>query len=191
MDASFLLIVIAVALTFDLINGFHDAANSVATIVSTRVLHPLYAVLWAAFFNLIAMLVFTPKVADTIANIVKIEANDTGYVYVVLAGLIAAILWDLLTWRLGLPTSSSHALIGGVAGAGVTYAGWTAVQWDKLNATLIFILLAPLIGFVLGIFVHGASLLVLSKLQALFDSILFWKSTIPLCRTLLSWAWGQ
>jgi PiT family inorganic phosphate transporter len=145
-----LLLIIAFALAFDLINGFHDAANSVATIVSTRVLAPLYAVLWAAFFNLTAMLVFAPKVADTIARIVKIEANDAGYVFVVMAGLIAAILWDLLTWRLGLPTSSSHALIGGVSGAGVAYAGWTALQWDMLDATLLFILVAPLLGFILG-----------------------------------------
>ena len=154
---SLILIVIISALVFDLINGFHDAANSVATIVSTRVLHPMYAVLWAAFFNMIAMLVFAPRVADTIARIVKIEANDAGYVSVVLAGLIAAILWDLLTWRLGLPTSSSHALIGGVAGAGVAYAGWEALQWDKLNSTLLFIFLAPLIGFILGLFLMALS----------------------------------
>ena len=109
---------IAVALLFDVINGFHDAANSIATVVSTRVLTPRIAVLWAAFFNFVAMFVFAPKVAKTISGIVKIEPGDNTYVYVVLAGLLGAIVWDLLTWWWALPTSSSHALIGGFAGAG-------------------------------------------------------------------------
>jgi len=112
---------VAVALIFDVINGFHDAANSIATVVSTRVLSPRVAVWWAAFFNFVAMFIFAPRVADTIAKIIKIDGHDTIYVYVVLAGLLGAIVWDLITWRLGLPTSSSHALIGGVAGAGLAY----------------------------------------------------------------------
>jgi PiT family inorganic phosphate transporter len=145
-----LIIIIAIALAFDVINGFHDAANSIATVVSTRVLSPGIAVLWASFFNVIAMFVFVPKVADTIANIVKIEANDPVFVFVVASGLIGAILWDLITWWLGLPTSSSHALIGGLSGAGVAYAGWDVLRWDLLIITLEFIVLAPLIGMVLG-----------------------------------------
>ena len=106
---------VAIALSFDVINGFHDAANSIATVVSTRVLSPRVAVLWAAFFNFAAMLVFAPKVADTIAKTIHIQQGDPRYVYVVLSGLVGAIFWDLLTWYFGLPTSSSHALVGGVA----------------------------------------------------------------------------
>jgi PiT family inorganic phosphate transporter len=141
---------VAIALIFDVINGFHDAANSIATVVSTRVLKPQVAVLWAAFFNFVAMLVFAPKVADTISKIVKIKADDPAFVYVVLSGLVGAIVWDLLTWWWALPTSSSHALIGGFAGAGVAHAGWDVLRWDKLLDTLKFIPLAPLIGCVLG-----------------------------------------
>ncbi len=141
---------VVVALIFDIINGFHDAANSIATVVSTRVLSPRWAVLWAAFFNFVAMFVFAPKVADTIAKIVKIDGQDTVYVYVVLAGLLGAIAWDLLTWWLGLPTSSSHALIGGVAGAGLAYRGVDVIRWSNIWKTVKFIPLAPLIGLVLG-----------------------------------------
>ena len=144
------IVTVAIALAFDVINGFHDAANSIATIVSTRVLRPGQAVLWAAFFNFVAMFVFAPKVADTIAKIVKITPADPMFVYVVLAGLIGAIVWDLLTWWWGLPTSSSHALIGGVAGAGVAHAGWSVLRWDKITKTIEFIPLAPLLGLVLG-----------------------------------------
>ncbi len=141
---------VAAALIFDAINGFHDAANSIATIVSTRVLSPRTAVLWAAFFNFVAMFVFAPKVADTISKIVYIRQGDPVYVDVVLAGLVGAIAWDLLTWWWSLPTSSSHALIGGFAGAGIAYKGWGAVHWDKLGAVVAFIPIAPLIGFVFG-----------------------------------------
>src|SRR6266446_3647481 len=114
-----LIITVLVALAFDFLNGFHDAANSIATIVSTRVLSPRLAVLWAAFFNFVAMFVFAPNVADTLSKIVKVKADDPAYVYVVLAGLSGAIIWDLITWYWGLPTSSSHAIMGGFAGAGV------------------------------------------------------------------------
>lgn len=141
---------VAVALIFDIINGFHDSANSIATVVSTRVLSPKVAVWWAAFFNFVAMFVFAPRVADTIANIVKIDGHDTVYVYVVLAGLIGAIVWDLITWWLGLPTSSSHALIGGVAGAGLAYRGLDVIRWSNIWKTVQFIPLAPLIGLVAG-----------------------------------------
>jgi PiT family inorganic phosphate transporter len=145
------IITVAVALAFDAINGFHDAANSIATVVSTRVLSPRAAVFWAAFFNFVAMFVFAPKVADTIAKTVKIDAGDPAFVYVVLAGLVGAIVWDLLTWWWGLPTSSSHALIGGLAGAGIAHAGWDVLQWDKVMKTVRFIPLAPLMGFVIGL----------------------------------------
>jgi PiT family inorganic phosphate transporter len=141
---------VAVALIFDVINGFHDAANSIATVVSTRVLSPRIAVLWAAFFNFVAMFIFAPRVADTVAKIVKIDGKDSVYVYVVLAGLIGAIVWDLITWWLGLPTSSSHALIGGVAGAGIAYRGLDVIRMDNILKTVKFIPLAPLIGLVLG-----------------------------------------
>ena len=144
---------VALALIFDVINGFHDAANSIATVVSTRVLSPRVAVWWAAFFNFVAMFVFAPRVADTISKIVRIDGHDTVYVYVVLSGLVGAILWDLLTWWLGLPTSSSHALIGGVAGAGLAYKGLAVIHWDNIWKTVKFIPLAPMIGLVVAFIV--------------------------------------
>jgi PiT family inorganic phosphate transporter len=145
------ILTVAVAFIFDVINGFHDAANSIATIVSTRVLRPRYAVIWAAFFNFIAMFIFAPRVADTVSKIVEVTADDTSYVWVVLAGLIGAIVWDLLTWWWGIPTSSSHALIGGFAGAGVAHAGFDVLNWDKILITIEFIPLAPLIGLVVAV----------------------------------------
>jgi inorganic phosphate transporter, PiT family len=141
---------IAIALIFDVINGFHDSANSIATVVSTRVLSPRTAVFWAAFFNFVAMFVFPAKVADTIAKIVIITPDDPAFIYVVLCGLIGAIVWDLLTWVWGLPTSSSHALIGGLIGSGLAYKGLHIVHWDKVWPTVEFIPLAPLIGLVVG-----------------------------------------
>lgn len=144
------ILTVIIALTFDVINGFHDAANSIATVVSTRVLKPYTAVLWAAFFNFIPMFIFLPRVADTISKIVKVQSSDVSYVYVVLFGLLSAIIWDLITWWFKLPTSSSHALIGGFAGAGVAHAGWEALRWDMLLNTIAFIFIAPLLGFVLG-----------------------------------------
>lgn len=152
MESIWILVVVTVvvALAFDVINGFHDAANSIATVVSTRVLSPQIAVLWAAFFNFAAMLVFAPKVADTISKIVRVQSDDPSFVWVVLTGLIGAIVWDLLTWWWALPTSSSHALIGGLAGAGVAHAGWDVLRMDKILPTIMFIPLAPLIGLVAG-----------------------------------------
>ncbi len=141
---------IVIVLIYDLINGFHDAANSIATVVSTQVLSPKVAVLWAAFFNFIAMLIFAPRVADTISKIIKIGMSDFLYLYVVLIGVLSAILWSLITWWFGLPISSSHALIGGVAGAGVAHAGWEVIEWEKFNLTVAFIVIAPLIGLFLG-----------------------------------------
>lgn len=155
MDTIYIVVVatVVVALAFDVINGFHDAANSIATIVSTRVLSPRIAVLWAAFFNFIAMFVFAPKVAGTISKIVKIDPNDHSFVYVVLAGLLGAIVWDLITWWWGLPTSSSHALVGGFGGAGIAYAGFGVLHWDKLASTLEFIFVAPMLGMFLGFWI--------------------------------------
>ncbi len=144
------IITVIIALLFDVVNGFHDAANSIATIVSTKVLSPKFAVLWAAFFNFIAMFVFAPKVANTIAKIVAIDSADPAFVYVVLSALLGAIIWDLITWWLGLPTSSSHALIGGLVGAGIAHAGMDVINWHKLVETATFIPVAPLIGFGLG-----------------------------------------
>lgn len=152
MTTIFIVVVftVIVALVFDVINGFHDAANSIATVVSTRVLSPRLAVLWAAFFNFIAMFVFAPKVADTVSKIVVITGKDPVYVYVVLAGLLGAIVWDLLTWWWGLPTSSSHAIIGGFVGAGIAHNGFSAIHWQKVMVTAEYIPLAPLLGFGLG-----------------------------------------
>ena len=117
-------LIISIALVFDYINGFHDAANSIATVVATRVLSPFQAVLWAAFFNFVAAFVFGTAVARTVGK----GFVDLGLVtpWVILAGLLGAIVWDLITWWLGLPTSSSHALIGGYAGAAIAHAQWTA-----------------------------------------------------------------
>ena len=144
----FLYVIIILALVFDFINGFHDAANSIATIVSTKVLSPLSAVLWAAMFNFIAYWLFELKVADTVAKTVKFEYIT---LHVVFAGLIAAIIWNLATWWWGIPSSSSHTLIGSFAGAGMANAGsFSAVQMDKVAPTLYFIFLAPFIGMVLA-----------------------------------------
>ena len=141
---------IVAALIFDIINGFHDAANSIATIVSTRVLSPRAAVIWAAVFNFIALFVFHQGVANTIAKTVEIKAADPAFVWIVMCGLAGAILWNLLTWWWGLPSSSSHALIGGLAGAGMAYGGVSILNWENISKTLYFILLAPLMGFFLG-----------------------------------------
>jgi inorganic phosphate transporter, PiT family len=142
--------IILVALTFDFLNGFHDAANSIATVVSTRVLSPQKAVAWAAFFNFVAAFVLGTHVAKTIGK----GMIDLSIVTeeVILAGLIGAIAWNLITWYYGLPVSSSHALIGGYAGAAVAKAGFGSILLSGWTKTLIFIVLAPLIGMTLGFF---------------------------------------
>ncbi len=151
MDAhAAVVITIVCALAFDVINGFHDAANSIATVVSTRVLSPRVAVLWAAGFNFVALAIFGEGVARTISKIIKINPSDHAFVYVVMAGLLGAIAWNLLTWWWGLPSSSSHALIGGVGGAGIAHAGFAVLEHDNVVKTVEFILAAPLIGFGLG-----------------------------------------
>jgi inorganic phosphate transporter, PiT family len=150
MDSNLLAVVaiIIVALIFDYINGFHDAANSIATVVSTRVLSPGQAVIWAAVFNFIAAFTFGTAVAKTVGSgLVDIRLVSFSVIF---AGLIGAIVWDLITWYFGLPTSSSHALIGGYAGAAVAKAGFVAIIASGWTKTLIFIVLAPLMGMVLG-----------------------------------------
>src|SRR5881396_1233690 len=142
--------IIAVALTFDFINGFHDAANSIATVVSTRVLSPGQAVIWAAFFNFVAAFVFGVGVAKTVGSgMIDIKAVDQKVIF---AGLLGAIAWNLITWFFGLPTSSSHALIGGYAGSAVAKAGLGVIIPSGWTTTLTFIVLSPVIGMMLGLF---------------------------------------
>jgi inorganic phosphate transporter, PiT family len=145
---SIVVLIVFVALVFDFINGFHDAANSIATVVSTRVLTPLQAVVWAAFFNFVAAFGFGVQVATTVGKgVVHADVVDQ---WVILAGLIGAIAWDLVTWWWGLPTSSSHALIGGFVGAAVVKAGFGSLVVPGLIKIGVFMVLAPVIGFVVG-----------------------------------------
>jgi PiT family inorganic phosphate transporter len=148
VELALVILIVVVALVFDYINGFHDAANSIATVVSTRVLSPGQAVLWAAFFNFAAAFIFGTAVAKTVGSgMIDIAVVTSS---VILAGLLGAIIWDLITWYYGLPTSSSHALIGAYAGAAIAKAGQAALIPSGWTKILIFIVLAPLIGFVLG-----------------------------------------
>src|SRR5215213_2665996 len=149
---SLVIVVIALALIFDYINGFHDAANSIATVVSTKVLTPFQAVLWAALFNFVAFFIFKDHgVANTVAKTVKSDVV-TGHagLTIVLSGLIAAIAWNLLTWWFGIPSSSSHTLIGGFAGAAIAHGGLGAVNSGPVIKTVEFIFLAPLVGMLSG-----------------------------------------
>jgi PiT family inorganic phosphate transporter len=147
-----LILLIALALLFDVANGFHDAANSIATIVSTKVLSPRMAVVWAAFFNFVAFLVFRTHVASSIASGVHKDVITLGLVG---AAVLGAIAWDIITWVLALPTSSSHALIGGLAGAAIVKAGFGALDVPFFLKTLAFIVLSPLIGLVLAVILMG------------------------------------
>jgi PiT family inorganic phosphate transporter len=158
MDANLAAVIalIVVALIFDYINGFHDAANSIATVVSTRVLSPGKAVVWAAFFNFVAAFTFGTAVAKTVGSgLVDLHVVTFSVIF---AGLIGAIVWDLITWYYGLPTSSSHALIGGYGGAAIAKAGFAAILPAGWTKTLIFIVLAPLIGMFLGFLIMVAVL---------------------------------
>ena len=154
-------LVIALALAFDYSNGFHDAANSIATVVSTRVLSPRYAVAWAAFFNFAAFLIFKTHVANTIAKDVVLQ--DVLTIGVVFAGLVGAIAWNLLTFYLGLPSSSSHALVGGIAGAAVAVEGGNVLALEGLQKIGVFIVLSPLIGLALGLILTLVILNVFAK----------------------------
>jgi len=151
MSADVILIVlIATALLFDFLNGLHDAANSIATIVSTRVLSPRYAVFWAAFFNFVAFFVFGLHVAKTIGTGIVSPSviNDT----VIFGALMGAIVWNVLTWLAGIPSSSSHALVGGLVGAGVAHGGWPSIVWSGLGKTIGAIVLSPGMGLILALF---------------------------------------
>jgi PiT family inorganic phosphate transporter len=151
----FIIFIILVALAFDFTNGMHDAANSISTVVSTRVLTPRQAVIWAAFFNFVAFLIFGTAVAKTIGQGMIDVSTVTPTV--ILAGVCGAILWNLLTWYLGLPTSSSHALIGGYAGAAIANSGFGVIIASGWYKTLIFIVLAPAIGLILGFILKVAT----------------------------------
>ncbi len=169
-----LITIIVLAIIFDLINGFHDAANSIATVVSTKVLTPFQAVLWAAFFNFVAFWIFDLKVADTVAKTVHSDAINLNVIF---GGLIAAIFWNLLTWWYGIPSSSSHTLIGGFAGAAVAHAGnIDVVNQESILKTFAFIFLAPIIGMIIAyiltvIIIHIAKRSIPSKAERWFRSI--------------------
>jgi len=171
---TFLIIIIALALIFDYINGFHDAANSIATIVSTKVLTPFQAVVWAAVFNFVAFFIFKDHgVANTIAKTVKedVVSGQAGLI-IVFSGLVAAIIWNLFTWWFGIPSSSSHTLIGGFAGAGIAHAGFSAVNSDPILKTVLFIFVAPFVGMIMAFiislwFIHSFRKGIIPKLIAL------------------------
>ena len=171
---SFLITIIALALIFDYINGFHDAANSIATIVSTKVLTPFQAVIWAAVFNFAAFFIFKDHgVANTIAKTVKedVVSGQAGLA-IVFSGLVAAIIWNLVTWWFGIPSSSSHTLIGGFAGAGIAHAGFGAINSDPILKTVMFIFIAPLVGMLMAFiislwFIHSFRKGIIPKLLAL------------------------
>jgi PiT family inorganic phosphate transporter len=170
---TFLITIIVLALIFDYINGFHDAANSIATIVSTKVLTPFQAVLWAAMFNFVAFFIFKDHgVANTISKTVKEEVvtGNAGLI-IVFSGLVAAIIWNLFTWWFGIPSSSSHTLIGGFAGAGIAHAGFSAINSDPIIKTVLFIFVAPFVGMIMAFiislwFIHAFSKGILPKLVA-------------------------
>jgi PiT family inorganic phosphate transporter len=150
---SLIVFIVALALVFDFLNGFHDAANSIATVVTTRALTPAQAVVWAAFFNFVAAFLFGTGVAETISD--KLIDPHVMDIYVVFGGLIGGIGWNLLTWYLGLPVSSSHAIISGLAGAAILKGGWQSLLLRGWEPVLLFLILSPLLGFVLAyIFLH-------------------------------------
>jgi PiT family inorganic phosphate transporter len=176
-------LIILVALAFDFVNGFHDAANSIATVVSTRVLSPRLAVAWAAFWNFIAFVIFGTAVAATVGK-GTIDIGQVARVDVILAALIGAIAWDLITWYFGLPTSSSHALVGGLAGAAIAYRGMGMLVPSGITKIAIFIVLSPLIGMVLGIVLMNLSLLIghtlTSRARATTATVNWWFRKIQL-----------
>ena len=175
-NLTFIVIVIGIALVFDFTNGVHDAANSVATIVSTRVLSPRYAVIWAAFFNFISFMFFGTEVAKTIGKgLIDISVVNP---LVILGGLLGAIIWNLITWYFGIPTSSSHALIGGYAGSAIAQSGFGVIIPGGWYKTLAFIVLAPAIGMILGvIFLILSTWSVLRKSPAFVN---FWSRKLQL-----------
>ncbi|MCF8342099.1 MAG: inorganic phosphate transporter [Chitinophagaceae bacterium] len=176
---SLLIVIIFLALVFDYINGFHDAANSIATIVSTKVLTPFQAVLWAAFFNVVAFFIFTEhSVANTIAKTVH---ADVITLPVILSGLIAAIIWNLITWWFGIPSSSSHTLIGGFAGAAIAHAGFGSIEIEKITKTLMFIFIAPVMGMVIAAFISIVTIIqnIWVKISIIFVAVALSAIFIP------------
>jgi PiT family inorganic phosphate transporter len=167
-----LLFLILLALFFDFLNGFHDAANSIATIVSTRVLAPKYAVFWAAFFNFMAFLVFKHKVAATMGNMVDPSVVD---MHVIFATLVGACAWNLITWYYGLPTSSSHALMGGLVGAAFVKAGSGVMVMSSINKTLIFMVISPVLGMILGMLIGVIMMWIFRRSSPLHVDSLFRK----------------
>jgi PiT family inorganic phosphate transporter len=158
-----IIFIIGIALVFDFTNGFHDSANSISTVVSTKVLSPRNAVAFAAFFNFVAAFGFGVAVASTISKIVELNYVQIGIIpYIVLCSLIGAISWNLITWSFGLPTSSSHALIGGMTGAGISAAGLAAIKWSTVGQVALFMVVSPVIGLVCG-FLFMAAILNLTK----------------------------
>jgi PiT family inorganic phosphate transporter len=176
---SLLIVIVFLALVFDYINGFHDAANSIATIVSTKVLTPFQAVLWAAFFNVVAFFIFTEhSVANTIAKTVH---ADVITLPVILSGLIAAIIWNLITWWFGIPSSSSHTLIGGFAGAAIAHAGFGSIEIEKITKTLMFIFIAPVMGMVIAAFISIVTIIqnIWVKISIIFVAVALSAIFIP------------
>ncbi|HNX16993.1 MAG TPA: inorganic phosphate transporter [Methanoregula sp.] len=158
-----IVVIIGIALVFDFTNGFHDSANSISTIVSTKVLSPRDAIFFAAFFNFVAAFGFGVAVASTISKIIQMDIVPTAVIpYIILSALIGAISWNLITWYFGLPTSSSHALIGGLTGAGLSAAGLAAIKWSTVGQVALFMVLSPLIGLACG-FLFMALILNLTK----------------------------
>lgn len=181
MDFTILIAIVVLSFIFDLINGFHDAANSIATVVSTKVLTPIQAVIWAAFFNLAAYGIFELRIADSIAKVVDTQSIN---LQVILAGVIAAIIWNLITWYLGIPSSSSHTLVGGFAGAAIAYSGWGVVHSGVIIKIAAFIFLAPILGMIISYFLSVLLLWIFKgfnpyrlkhgfKIGQLFSSALF------------------
>jgi inorganic phosphate transporter, PiT family len=159
-----IVIIIGIALVFDFTNGFHDSANSISTVVSTKVLTPRRAVVFAAFFNFIAAFALGVAVANTVSKIIQVENVITDVIpYIILAALIGAITWNLITWFFGLPTSSSHALIGGLTGAGISAAGLAAIKWSTVGIVAIFMFLSPVIGLICGFLFMAAVLWITRK----------------------------
>jgi PiT family inorganic phosphate transporter len=159
-----IVIIIGIALVFDFTNGFHDSANSISTVVSTKVLSPRNAVFFAAFFNFIAAFGFGVAVASTVSKIIHLDIVDTAIVpYIILGALTGAITWNLITWFFGLPTSSSHALIGGLAGAGISAAGLAAIKMDTIVLVVTFMFISPIIGLICGFLFMAAVLRITQK----------------------------
>jgi PiT family inorganic phosphate transporter len=158
-----IIVIIGIALVFDFTNGFHDSANSISTVVSTKVLSPRNAVIFAAFFNFIAAFGFGVAVASTISKIIQLELVPAAIIpFIILGALIGAISWNLITWYFGLPTSSSHALIGGLSGAGISAAGLAAIKWSTVELVATFMIISPVIGLIMG-FLFMAAVLNITK----------------------------